>query len=177
MQMSDVACAQIELSRGGEVCTYCGTVFNPLRLIVIGTSVDPRYGYIGGLFCPSEWLTVNFSPENERTLKMTQEELEKLGIPKAKSFVGKPQGEKDWDKTHSDLINLDVLVISYRPITTQYGDAYLADCFLDGKRLNILIGAQVLMEQLAEVKDDLPMWFSVIKPKKSYIFVAPRNTH
>ncbi len=174
MAQSHVAQALIEQAKGGEECTKCKHVFSRGETVIIGATLDKRYGYSGGLYCPSHWLADNYSLENERTLKMEQAELDKLGIPNLKRYIAPEQGKAPWGMKHSDLINLNVIVISFTDIETNYGQAYLAECIVEGKREKVLFGAQVLMEELDKVKADLPMEFRVAKPGKYYTFVAPK---
>lgn len=83
----------------------------------------------------------------------------------------------DWDCTHADLVGKDTLFMEFRTTKTQYGEALLCDCFneVDGAFV-ALIGGQVLMEQLKEVEDRLPLRAIIAKTGRYYCFVAPPET-
>lgn len=80
---------------------------------------------------------------------------------------------KRWDFTHSELMGQVIVILGFSETDTQYGDALLADCLVDGLRKVVLVGGTVLIEQLKEVQAHLPLRAVIEKPKKTYIFRSP----
>ena len=90
---------------------------------------------------------------------------------KVKDFgtaIARVRGE--WTLTHKDLLGQEVVISSYREIVTQYGEALIAETLVNGEIHSVLIGAQVLIKQLRDVKDLLPIRAKVVKPGRYYEF-------
>lgn len=101
---------------------------------------------------------------------MSEEVFDKLGIPNLKPFGETVAGKKKWDCTHSDLIDQTIIITDYQPIRTQYGEALLADCVVDGDPMAVLIGSNVLVDQLSYIKDELPVQATIRYIKNYYTF-------
>ena len=169
-KLSEIAQAQVMNAKGGEICYFCHHRLLIGETYVQGTSLDYAYGYIGGLFCAECWIKRNEYPKNKEMLKMSEEVFDKLGIPNLKPFGETAAGKKTWDCTHSDLVDQTIIITDYRPIRTQYGDALLADCVVDGNPMKVLMGSNVLVDQLSYIKDELPVQATIRFVKNYYTF-------
>jgi hypothetical protein len=169
-ELSNVAQAQILVAKGNEKCFYCGYLHRANELYIQGTSIGNQHGYIGGILCLKCWLPINSHPKNERTLQMDQKEPNKPGIRNLKLFADSAAGRKDWDYTHTDLVDREIILLSAVTIRTQYGEAYLAEIMLDGEKKSALIGGTVLKEQLSFIMNELPVKTTIRFVKKYYTF-------
>lgn len=75
-----------------------------------------------------------------------------------------------WDYTHRDVLNKKITVLAFIEIKTQYGEALLVDCDIEGKKVKVLIGGMVLIDQLLSVQSHLPVEATVIKEDRYYTF-------
>lgn len=76
---------------------------------------------------------------------------------------------KRWDATHKEVFG-DLLVIHrVKAITTRYGEAYLASVDHKGEQKEILMGGQVLVDQLKDLEPNLPVLTVIRKPGRSYV--------
>lgn len=76
---------------------------------------------------------------------------------------------KRWDATHKDVFS-DLLVIHrVKEITTRYGPAYLASVDHQGEQKEVLMGGQVLFDQLKDLEPNLPVMTVIRKPGRSYV--------
>jgi hypothetical protein len=80
---------------------------------------------------------------------------------------------KRWNYVQREVADKVIVIHRFAPITTQYGDSYLADIDLDGEQTTLLVGADVLKRQLQEMADSLPMVAVISKPGKAYVFMEP----
>jgi hypothetical protein len=80
---------------------------------------------------------------------------------------------KRWELTQREVSESVIIVHRYTDITTQYGPAYLADIDHQGEQKTLLVGGEVLMKQLAELADHLPVVTVIRKPGRSYVFTDP----
>lgn len=170
MRLSTVAQAVIRKAKGGEICTLCNGNIPSKTPFVIGSSLDKDYGYIGGLFHCSCWLSRNYHPQNERILKMTEQNPNDLGIPNLKRLGDLVPTDTPWTYTHTQLLNQEFIITGFTTITTQFGDALLADCIVNEEKCKVLIGGKVLCEQLIKVERNLPVITTLIKQGKYYLF-------
>lgn len=80
---------------------------------------------------------------------------------------------KQWDFTHKEVMG-DILVIHRcKEIHTKYGDARLIDCDRKGVQVSVLIGGQVLVQQLDDLMPHLPVIAVIAKPARAYTFIDP----
>jgi len=80
---------------------------------------------------------------------------------------------KRWDMTHKEVYG-DLLVIKrVKAINTRYGPAYLASCDHKGLEVEVLMGGQVLFDQLKDLEPNLPVLSVIRKPGRSYVFTDP----
>lgn len=80
---------------------------------------------------------------------------------------------KRWDFTHKEVFG-DVLVMTRaKEINTKYGPAYLASCDYKGEQVEVLMGGQVLFDQLKDLVPNLPVLTVIRKPGRSYVFTDP----
>jgi hypothetical protein len=76
---------------------------------------------------------------------------------------------KRWDLTHKEVFG-DLLVIHrVKEITTRYGPAYLASVDHAGEQKEVLMGGQVLVDQLKDLEPNLPVMTVIRKPGRSYV--------
>ncbi len=78
--------------------------------------------------------------------------------------------EAPWDYTHTELKNQTIVFTGYSEFETQYGNAFLADVIVDGQEVKVLIGGQVLMQQLAGCRGNFPVSATIIKEGRYYTF-------
>lgn len=78
-----------------------------------------------------------------------------------------------WDTHQRDILGDVFILHSFESIETAHGKAYVGDCqFYDG-HLRVLLGGQVLMEQMDILRGSLPVALKVIKPGRAYLFSEP----
>lgn len=87
--------------------------------------------------------------------------------PKVSAFV---TSGKRWELVQKDVEDEVVILHRFKGITTHYGDAYLVDIDRKGEQSTILIGGQVLMTQLDELAEHLPIVAVIRKPGRAYVF-------
>lgn len=80
---------------------------------------------------------------------------------------------KRWEFTQKEIVDQVMILHRYTQISTQYGDAYLVDIDVSGNQATLLIGGQVLMKQLAELAEYLPIVTVIRKPGRCYVFTDP----
>jgi len=84
-------------------------------------------------------------------------------------------GRKEWDYVHSDLIGKVVVIHSCESVRTQYGQAYVCRCSLEGEFMSVLFGGTVLVDQLSDILDELPVIARVTKPGAYYLLEDPET--
>jgi len=84
-------------------------------------------------------------------------------------------GRKEWDYVHSDLIDKVVVIHSAEPVRTQYGQAYVCRCYLEGEVMSVLFGGTVLVDQLSDILDELPVIARVTRPGAYYLLEDPET--
>lgn len=77
---------------------------------------------------------------------------------------------RKWDMVHSAVLNMPIIIVDASPITTSYGDAYVCTCIVNGEKKDILMGGKVLVQQLTEVMDNLPVRATVKKQGRYFTF-------
>lgn len=77
---------------------------------------------------------------------------------------------RKWDLKHSDVLNMPIIIVDATSVTTSYGDAYVCTCIVNGEKKDILMGGTVLIQQLDEVMDKLPVKATVKKQGRYYSF-------
>ena len=101
---------------------------------------------------------------------MAEEEYQKLGIPNVRPFSELGISTQDWDFTLTDLLNKEIIVLSFEDFETQKGKSYLSDCLVDGQKARVLIGGMVTMKQLKAAEPYLPVKVTTRKIKTYYQF-------
>lgn len=91
-------------------------------------------------------------------------------IPAVSQFI---RTGKRWDATHKE-VKFDLLVIHrVKEINTKYGPAYLASVDHKGEQKEVLMGGQVLFDQLKDLEPNLPVMTVIRKPGRSYVLTDP----
>lgn len=91
-------------------------------------------------------------------------------IPSVSKFI---RTGRRWDLTHKEVFG-DVLVVHrVKAIRTRYGEAYLASVDHKGEQKEILMGGQVLVDQLKDLEPNLPVLTVIRKPGRSYVLTDP----
>lgn len=80
-----------------------------------------------------------------------------------------------WELKVSEIQNREIVILDFEDIETKFGAAYLCSVWIDGEEKSLLCGGQVLMSQLDEVKEHLPLKATIIKPGRSYVFSSPNE--
>lgn len=91
-------------------------------------------------------------------------------IPSVSQFI---RTGKRWDSTHKEVFG-DLLVIHRaKEINTRYGVAYLASVDHKGVQIEVLLGGQVLVDQIKDLMQNLPVMTVIRKPGRSYVMTDP----
>lgn len=91
-------------------------------------------------------------------------------IPSVSQFI---RTGKRWDMTHKECKG-ELLVIHYsKEINTRYGPAQLAQVDHKGEEKQLLMGGQVLFDQIKELEQNLPVMAVIRKPGRSYVLTDP----
>ena len=77
---------------------------------------------------------------------------------------------KKWEYTHADLKDRTVVIMGFKPITTQFGECLLAQCLLEGEEVSVLFGGEVLIRQLKLIENELPVEATIRKNGRYYEF-------
>lgn len=101
---------------------------------------------------------------------MAQNEWEKLGIPNLKKFSDVVSTVVPWQITHTHIVNKEIVILTQSTIKTNYGEARLCKCLVDGVEKLVLMGGQVLVSQIDQFKDNLPIVATIVKQGKYYTF-------
>lgn len=171
--LSDVAIAQIKIAKGGEFCSLCFAPIPKGDLMVIGTSLNQDYGYIGGVFHAIEWLARNYHPQNAQRIRRALKMVDELGTPEVKNFGDTSIGQRDWDYTHKDLLDKIVIVLSATKARTQYGKCFICQCIVDDQQVSVLMGGDVLVKQIKQLRAEMPFRALLVKPGAYYTFADP----
>lgn len=91
-------------------------------------------------------------------------------IPLVSKFV---TTGKRWDSTHKDHIGKLLIIHSFKTIRTKYGPAALTRIDIEGDERRVLLGSEVLQEQLKELEDNLPILAMIHKPGRAYLLTDP----
>lgn len=91
-------------------------------------------------------------------------------IPMVSKFV---TTGKRWDSTHKDHIGKLLIIHSFKTIRTKYGPAALTKIDIEGVERRVLLGSEVLQEQLKELEDNLPILAMIHKPGRAYLLTDP----
>ncbi len=75
-----------------------------------------------------------------------------------------------WDTTHKHLVNVEIIILDFETIETQYGESLLANCLVSGEPKAVLLGGMVLCQQLLSLKEQLPLLATIIKTGQYYAF-------
>lgn len=78
-----------------------------------------------------------------------------------------------WDVTHKDIVGDLIVVQSTKEITTRYGEAMLCRIDHQGEEKMCLMGGTVLIDQLRDLANVLPVIAVVRKPARSYTLLDP----
>lgn len=101
---------------------------------------------------------------------MAEKEYDLAKIPNLQPMGPMLEELQRWDTTHKHLVNIVIAILEFEPIKTQYGDALLANCIVSGEAKAVLIGGEVLKQQLEAVADKLPVLATIIKTGAYYTF-------
>lgn len=153
-----------------ERCRLCQCDIPKGTLSVVGTSFHPMLGYIGGWFHQVCWIHKNFTLANGRIIKMAKEKQLPLNIPELADIGELTELDLEYEYKQSDLVDKEIVVLEYKPIVTQYGDALIANCLIEGEEHKVLIGSMVLIKQLELVSDKLPLRGTIKRQKNYFTF-------
>ena len=165
------ALAQMRVSTRHAVCHLCKERIAYGQVYLMGCSKSADFGYASGIFCAHCWLSNNYSPENEGVIKMNEELLAKLGIAKVRKFAEVAPDEKPWKYVHTELVNEEVVILGFVSIKTKYGTAFLTDCIVKEEQCKVLIGGEVLMSHLEQIKNELPIMATIVHNERYYQFI------
>ena len=143
-------------------CHYCKARFNDDRLVIIASRHNKPPIFLH-LLC---WLPYYYSIQFERMIQMS----EKKQPNEIKHISEALERRKPWDYTHAELVNTPIVINSFEPISTGYGESLLAKCLIQDEEKNVLIGAVFLMKALMQVQEHLPVRATIIKKGVAYNF-------
>lgn len=101
---------------------------------------------------------------------MSEPKYQQVSMADLQPITKELEGLRKWDVVHNSLVNIEIGILSYEPIETQYGDALLAKCLIKGKETMVLMGGEVLCQQLILLKDKLPFLTTIVKINNYYEF-------
>lgn len=168
--LAENASAAIKINNAGYYCRICSRAIPLYGLMIAGTSRFPTTVYFGGYFDPTCWFLFNFHSHNLEVYEMAKNEYDNANIPNLKPIGPMLEELRRWDTTHKHLINVEIIILAYEPIETQYGKQLLAHCIVGDEKQAVLIGGEVLQQQLRAVKDNLPVSATIIKTGTYYTF-------
>lgn len=93
---------------------------------------------------------------------------EQLSMADLKPITEDLENLRKWDIVHNSLVNIEIGVLSIEPIKTQYGDAVLAKCLIKEEEKLVLMGGEVLCQQLKALEHKLPFVTTIVKTEKYY---------
>jgi hypothetical protein len=81
-----------------------------------------------------------------------------------------------WDCKHSDLLNMALVILSYEEGKAKFGKILVAHCVVDGEEKKVLIGGEVLINQLESIPaDKFPVRAKIIKRGSYYEFTSAKS--
>lgn len=164
------ASASIKINHTDHSCRICGRVILLYRLMIVGTSRKPDTVYTGGYFHINCWFLFNNHPHNQEVYLMSKKAYDEARFPDLQPIGPMLEEMQRWDTTHKHLVNVEIVILEFEPIETQYGDALLANCIVRGEPKVVLIGGEVLKQQLEVVADKLPVLATIIRTGAYYTF-------
>ena len=99
--------------------------------------------------------------------------LDNLDLDGLSSITDHLDSSRRWEFTHRDVLDTPLVILTAKSIQTQFGEAYISDVLIDEEYHTVLFGGSVLVKQVEEAKEHLPVWAMVIKPGKYYQFENP----
>lgn len=96
-----------------------------------------------------------------------RENIEKASNPTPISDV--PGVAVTWKYTHTDLVDQEIIIHDYVEIETQYGQSLVCNCTIKEEMHSVLMGAQVIMNQILKASTYLPVSATVIFTGKYYL--------
>jgi hypothetical protein len=97
-------------------------------------------------------------------------ERKKIEQPPLPTPIGDVPGVVvNWKYTHTDLVDKEIVIHDYLEIETQYGQALVCNCTIEDEMHPVLMGAQVIMNQIIMAEDYLPVTASIIYTGKYYL--------
>ncbi len=169
-QLAELASATVTLNHTDHHCRICGRVILSYRLMIVGTSLFPATVYTGGFFHINCWFLFNNHPKNVEVYRMSDKIAKEVGIPDLKPIGPMLEELQRWETTHKHLVNVEIGILGFDPIETQYGEALLANCIVRGEPKLVLIGGDVLKQQLIAIEEQLPVLATIIKKGAYYTF-------
>lgn len=91
-------------------------------------------------------------------------------IPSVSKYI---RTGKRWDATHKEVFGDLLTMHRAKEINTRYGPAWLASVDHKGLQIEVLMGGQVLFDQMKELVPNLPVLTVIRKPGRSYVFTDP----
>lgn len=96
-----------------------------------------------------------------------RKKIEKAQIPTPIGDV--PGVSVSWKYTHTDLVDQEVIIHDYVEIETQFGQALVCNCTVKDELQSVLMGAQVIMNQILKSSNYLPVSATIINTGKYYL--------
>lgn len=91
-------------------------------------------------------------------------------IPSVSKYI---RTGRRWDATHKEVFGDLLAIHRVKEINTRYGPAWLASVDHKGEQKEVLMGGQVLFDQLKDLEPNLPVLTVIRKPGRSYVFTDP----
>jgi hypothetical protein len=106
---------------------------------------------------------------------MAKETANTPEAPQVKGLQDTKLVRLEWEGTHADLENRNIVILTAVPVRTQYGDAFVCDVQIDDKKAPILMGGSVVVDQINTILDDLPVLCRIEKQNRYYLLVEAKE--
>jgi hypothetical protein len=151
-------------------CVICFLDIQPSRLCLVGGSFSPQRGYVSGFFHNKCWKTLNVDILSGRMITMPDKTQVPLPVAEIGAIDAILEAQFDWDYKQSELVDKEIVMMSFERTKTQYGEALFLRAIVDDKEAKVLISSSVLFSQLVMVEDKLPLKGVIKKVKNYYTF-------
>lgn len=150
------------------ICRY---VHKPKEMFILATSDTEETVLPYAIFCFDCWVSANYQLLENEVCQMAKDQSTSNGKPEVKGLQDTRLVRLEWDATHSDLKDKNIILHSATCVRTQYGDAYVCVVEVEDQTLSVLMGGTVLVEQISTILEDLPVACRVEKPTRYFLLV------
>lgn len=155
---------------GWYFCHYCdeyiirATQCVKVELVANGQMKHTRFIH---LEC---WLPYQDARNRKRIKPMSNKDTKPLNPDDVPAIGEVVETTKQWDYTHAEVLNVEMIILKAEPIETMYGEAFLCDCIIERDPVKVMMGAVVLVSTLERIQDKLPVKATIVKVGQFYNF-------